>query len=263
VWLGSADRASFYQLKSMLQGVVARGTAAAMRDLAPYIAGKTGTSEDENDAWFAGFSNDVTVVVWVGYDNGNGRRTLGGGETGGHVAVPIFRRIIEASWADYAPRAPLAPPSAEARRNLVLMPVDLASGSRATQRGPGTIIEAFRREPDGQVDDTQYRIVSELDASTMYPRDDDQQQGYPYGQQGNGYYGNNNGQPYQVVPPNPYYNNGNRGLFGGLFNNNPPPPPQPRVPGQAVRPPSDRQYDNQGSTERRFDPDYFWNNRTN
>ncbi|HEY1542920.1 MAG TPA: transglycosylase domain-containing protein, partial [Xanthobacteraceae bacterium] len=112
-WLGSADRASFYQLKSMLQGVVARGTAASMRDLAPYVAGKTGTSEDENDAWFAGFSNDVTVVVWVGYDNGKGdRRTLGGGETGGHVAVPIFRKIIEASWADYAPRTPLAPPSA-------------------------------------------------------------------------------------------------------------------------------------------------------
>ncbi|HLH90007.1 MAG TPA: transglycosylase domain-containing protein [Xanthobacteraceae bacterium] len=272
VWLGSADRASFYQLKSMLQGVVARGTAASMRDLAPYIAGKTGTSEDENDAWFAGFSNDVTVVVWVGYDNGNGRRTLGGGETGGHVAVPIFRQIIEASWADYAPRTPLAPPSAEARRNLVLMPVDLASGSRVTQRGPGTIIEAFRRDPDGQVDDTQYRIVSELDASTTYPRDDDQQQGYPYGQQGNGYYGNNgqpyynNGQPYQ---PNPYYNNGNRGLFGGWFNNDPPPPPQqpPRVPGQAnrapVRPVPERPYDYQGSTERRYDPDYFWNNRTN
>jgi membrane peptidoglycan carboxypeptidase len=255
--------------------VVARGTAAAMRDLAPYIAGKTGTSEDENDAWFAGFSNDVTVVVWVGYDNGNGRRTLGGGETGGHVAVPIFRQIIEASWADYAPRTPLAPPSAEARRNLVLMPVDLASGSRVTQRGPGTITEAFRRDADGQVDDTQYRIVSELDASTTYPRDDDQQ-GYPYGQQGNnGYYGNNgqpyynnNGQPRQVVPQqNPYYSNGNRGLFGGWFNNNPPPPPQPRVPGQAdrapVRPPAARQYDYQGSTERRFDPDYFWNNRTN
>jgi membrane peptidoglycan carboxypeptidase len=249
-----------------------------MRDLAPYIAGKTGTSEDENDAWFAGFSNEVTVVVWVGYDNGSGdgRRTLGGGETGGHVAVPIFRQIIEASWADYAPRTPLAPPSAEARRNLVLMPVDLASGSRVTQRGPGTITEAFRRDADGQVDDTQYRIVSELDASTMNPGGDDQQ-GYPYGQQGNGYYGNNgqpyynnNGQPYQVVPQNPYYNNSNRGLFGGWFNNNnAPPPPQVRVPGQAapVRPaermPPARPYDNQGSTERRYDPDYFWNNRTN
>jgi len=279
VWLGSADRASFYQLKSMLQGVVARGTANAMRDLAPYIAGKTGTSEDENDAWFAGFSNDVTVVVWVGYDNGDGRRTLGGGETGGHVAVPIFRQIIEASWADYAPRTALAPPSAEARRNLVLLPVDLASGNRVTQRGPGTITEAFRRDADGQVDDTQYRIVSELDASTMYPRDDEpgdqpgyanRQPGYPYGQPGNSYYGNNG--PPQVVPQNPYYNN-NRGLFGNWFGNPPAPPPAPPPvrPGQSARVPArppdrplpDRQRDYQASPERRFDSDNLWNNRTN
>src|SRR6202034_2692412 len=63
-WLGSADRVAFYQLKTMLQGVVQRGTAASIRQLAPYVAGKTGTSEDENDAWFVGFTNDVTVVVW-------------------------------------------------------------------------------------------------------------------------------------------------------------------------------------------------------
>src|SRR5262249_60857706 len=48
VWLGSADRVAFYQLKSMLQGVVQRGTANSLRDLSPYLAGKTGTSEDEN-----------------------------------------------------------------------------------------------------------------------------------------------------------------------------------------------------------------------
>jgi penicillin-binding protein 1A len=274
VWLGSADRASFYQLKLILQGVVARGTAASMRDLAPYIAGKTGTSEDENDAWFAGFSNDVTVVVWVGYDNGNGRRTLGGGETGGHVAVPIFRKIMEASWADYAPRTPLAPPSPEARRNLVMAPIDLASGSRVDQRGPGTIIEAFRRSADGRFDDTQYRIVSELDASTMYPRSDEpsdqagypygQQQGYPYGQpQDNRQYYGNNGQP-----PNPYYNRG-RGLFSGWFDSSPQPAPVPAPGARVLPPPSarqappDRLRDYQSSPERRYDPDYFWNNRMN
>src|SRR5262249_28009838 len=139
VWLGSADRVAFYQLKSMLQGVVTRGTAASLRDLSPYLAGKTGTSEEENDAWFVGFTNDVTVAVWVGYDNAKGRRTLGGGATGGHVAVPIFRQIIEAAWADYAPKTALAPPSAEARRHLVFQGGELASGSRVPpRRGPGT-----------------------------------------------------------------------------------------------------------------------------
>ena len=55
-----------------------------MARLAPYVGGKTGTTDGENDVWFAGFTNDVTVAVWVGYDNADGkRRTLGGGQTGG------------------------------------------------------------------------------------------------------------------------------------------------------------------------------------
>ena len=58
--IGAADRASFYQLKTMLQGVVARGTARAIGGLSPYVAGKTGTTEDAVDGWFIGFTNDVT-----------------------------------------------------------------------------------------------------------------------------------------------------------------------------------------------------------
>jgi membrane carboxypeptidase/penicillin-binding protein len=52
----------------MMQGVLARGTAHSIADLAPYVAGKTGTSDDENDAWFVGFTNEVTVAVRIGYD---------------------------------------------------------------------------------------------------------------------------------------------------------------------------------------------------
>src|SRR5207344_1522039 len=54
--IGSVDRAAFYQLKSMMQGVLARGTARSIANLAPYVAGKTGTSDNENDAWFVGFN---------------------------------------------------------------------------------------------------------------------------------------------------------------------------------------------------------------
>src|SRR5215470_12752776 len=118
--VSSADRASFYQLKTMLQGVVQHGTAHRISSLAPYVAGKTGTTQDENDAWFVGFSNDVTVAVWVGYDNADGRRrTLGSGQTGASVALPIFEPIMQAVWSYYAPRALLDPPSPEARRLLV------------------------------------------------------------------------------------------------------------------------------------------------
>src|SRR6516225_1681628 len=76
----SVDQVAFYQLKTMMQGVLARGTARAIADFSPSVAGKTGTSDDENDAWFIGFSNEVTIAVWIGYDNaGSKRRTLGSG----------------------------------------------------------------------------------------------------------------------------------------------------------------------------------------
>jgi penicillin-binding protein 1A len=78
VTIRSVDRAAFYQLKTMLQGVLARGTARAIAGLSPYVAGKTGTSDEENDAWFVGFTNDVTVAVWIGYDNADGKRPHAG-----------------------------------------------------------------------------------------------------------------------------------------------------------------------------------------
>src|SRR5262249_32687208 len=95
--ISSVDHAAFYQLKTLMQGVLARGTARAIAGLALYVAGKTGTSDEENDAWFVGFTNDVTIAVWIGYDNADGkRRTLGGGSTGGGVAVPIFEPVMQA-----------------------------------------------------------------------------------------------------------------------------------------------------------------------
>ena len=156
------DRAAFYQLKTMMQGVLARGTARTIADLAPYVAGKTGTSDEENDAWFVGFTNDVTVAVWLGYDNADGkRRTLGGGATGGGVAVPIFEPIIQAVWAHVAPRTALAPPSAEAKQQLSCTPAG------------GGISECLRKDAKGRIADTQYRLISRAHASARRERDDE------------------------------------------------------------------------------------------
>ncbi len=158
VAIGSVDSAAFYQLKSMMQGVLARGTARSIAHLAPYVAGKTGTSDNENDAWFVGFTNEVTVAVWLGYDNSDGKRhTLGGGSTGGGVAVPIFEPVIAAVWAHVTPRTALAPPSPEARRHLSCKSVDLDSGE--VQRSGG-ITECLRTDDHGRVIDTQHRLVS-------------------------------------------------------------------------------------------------------
>jgi penicillin-binding protein 1A len=167
----SVDHAAFYQLKSMMQGVLARGTARSIANLSPYVAGKTGTSDSENDAWFVGFTNDVTVAVWLGYDNAVGkRRTLGGGSTGGGVAVPIFEPVMQAAWAHAAPKAALAPPSPDAKRHLSCQSVDAESGE-AQRRG--ALTECFRIDQRGRIIDTQYKLLSHESAYARHGRDDD------------------------------------------------------------------------------------------
>lgn len=163
--IGSADGAAFYQLKTMLQGVLERGTARSLRALAPYVAGKTGTSDNENDAWFIGFTNDVTVAVWVGYDNAGGkRRTLGRGQTGAKVAIPIFQAILEAAWTHHLPKAVLNPPSPQVARQLLALPIDVNTGNRVTDGRAGAFIEHFRLSRFGQLHETQFRLVRPAEA---------------------------------------------------------------------------------------------------
>src|SRR5207247_2092282 len=109
--LAGVDRPALFQLRTILQGVLARGTARSIAHHAAYVGGKTGTSDEENDAWFVGFSNEVTIAVWVGYDNAQGRRTLGPGQTGSRAALPIFEPIMQAVWAQYSPKTALRGPS--------------------------------------------------------------------------------------------------------------------------------------------------------
>lgn len=164
------DRAAAFQMRSLLQGVVARGTAARISSLSSSIAGKTGTTDEFNDTWFAGFSNEVTVAVWVGYDNAKGKRTLGQGQAGSKVALPIFERIIQAVWTNYSPRTPLVGPSREAARYLVALPIDASSGERIDRSGffnsastsarTGAFMEYFRLGADGRYTETVYRLVS-------------------------------------------------------------------------------------------------------
>ncbi|MBI3709153.1 MAG: penicillin-binding protein 1A [Proteobacteria bacterium] len=83
--------ATAYQMVSMLQGVVERGTGRRIKDLGRPLAGKTGTTNDSNDAWFLGFSPDLVVGIFVGFDS---PRTLGANEQGASVAVPIFKEFM-------------------------------------------------------------------------------------------------------------------------------------------------------------------------
>ncbi|MBN8897069.1 MAG: penicillin-binding protein, partial [Rhodospirillales bacterium] len=126
-----ADPASVFQLVTMMQGVTTRGTGVnAARGLNRPIAGKTGTSQDFTDAWFAGFTPDLVTVVWVGYDN---PASLGNGETGGSLAAPI--------WHDYM---------ADALKNRPVLTFPVPPGVTLAQwdSGSGMVTDAFK--PDQQ-----------------------------------------------------------------------------------------------------------------
>jgi len=266
--ISAADGVSFYQLKTMLQGVVARGTARAIAGLSPYVAGKTGTTEDAVDGWFVGFTNDVTVAVWVGYDNGDGkRRSLGSNETGARVALPIFKPIIEAIWAEHiAPKALLAGPSRETARQLIDVPIDYTSGTPAnaprnndagifnfggnTASGNGgNFVEHFRRGADGQPEDTQYQMVSREDAYSAQSNSD-----YYYG----GTYGGGGG-----------YDSDGRWVGGRSYYPNqgwspaPPGPPRPAPPQPLARGLFQPWPFPSGAQQPAPRQDYFWGGRYN
>ncbi len=86
------DPISAYQIVSLLEGVVQRGTGVRLRDLGVTVGGKTGTTNDYQDAWFVGFSPDLAIGVYVGFDN---PRTLGRGEAGSKAALPIWKTFAE------------------------------------------------------------------------------------------------------------------------------------------------------------------------
>jgi penicillin-binding protein 1A len=115
------------EIVAMMQGVVERGTGTAVKAVGKPLAGKTGTTSDWFDAWFVGFSPDLVAGVFVGFDD---PRTLGSGETGGHVAAPIFRDFMAAALKDAPAKPfPVAPGAA-------LMASARTSGAAAAREDP-------------------------------------------------------------------------------------------------------------------------------
>jgi len=129
------DPMTAYQITSMMEGVVQRGTATTVREVGKPVAGKTGTTNDEKDAWFVGFSPDIAVGVYLGYDK---PKPMGRGATGGHLAAPVVRDFLKVALAD-KPAVPFRVPA-----GIKLIRIDPKSGMRA---GPGServILEAFK-----------------------------------------------------------------------------------------------------------------------
>jgi penicillin-binding protein 1A len=146
------DPMTAYQITSMMEGVVQRGTATVVKDVGKPIAGKTGTTNDEKDAWFIGFSPDLVIGVYLGYDK---PRHLGKGATGGVLAAPVARDFLKVALAD-KPAVPFRVPA-----GIKLIRIDPKTGMRA---GPGdqrVILEAFK---PGTAPPDNYSIIGVTDA---------------------------------------------------------------------------------------------------
>ncbi|HWP15664.1 MAG TPA: penicillin-binding protein 1A [Xanthobacteraceae bacterium] len=132
------DPMTAYQITSMMEGVVQRGTAAGagfQREIGKPIAGKTGTTNDEKDVWFVGFSPDIAVGVYLGYDK---PRHIARGASGGHTAAPIVKDFLKLALAD-KPGVPFRVPP-----GLKLVRIDPKSGTRISAGSSGGILEAFK-----------------------------------------------------------------------------------------------------------------------
>jgi penicillin-binding protein 1A len=120
------DPMTAYQITSMMEGVVQRGTGTAARALNRPVAGKTGTTNDYKDAWFVGFTPELAVGIYIGYDR---PRSMGNASTGGGMAVPIFTNFMAKAMAGRSPT-----------------PFNVPSGMKTAWINPSTGVEAFEGE---------------------------------------------------------------------------------------------------------------------
>ena len=129
------DPYTAYQITSMMEGVVERGTGKKVQLVGKPVAGKTGTSNDEKDAWFIGFTPDLAVGVYIGFDTPT---PMGKKRTGGELAAPVVADFMRLALRDKA-AIPFRVP-----RGIELIPIDAKTGQRAVFGTDGVILEAFK-----------------------------------------------------------------------------------------------------------------------
>ncbi len=141
------DPASAYQVVSMLRGVVERGTGRRISEIDKPLAGKTGTTNEERDTWFIGFSPDLAVGVFVGYDD---PVPLGRHETGSSVSAPVFRDFM-ADALEGQPAIPFRTPP-----GIRLVRVNARTGLPIQPGETNVILEAFK---EGTVPDSSTNVI--------------------------------------------------------------------------------------------------------
>jgi penicillin-binding protein 1A len=127
------DPLTAYQITSIMEGVIERGTGVSIKELGKHLAGKTGTTNEAKDLWFIGYSPDLAVGVYLGYDK---PRSMGDSAQAATYAAPIFRDFMKMALLN-KPDTPFRVPP-----GIKLISVDVRSGLRAS--GQGSILEAFK-----------------------------------------------------------------------------------------------------------------------
>ncbi len=148
-----------YQMTSILSGAVERGTAKKLRSLNVPLAGKTGTTNDNFDAWFIGFSSNLIIGVYVGYDN---PKTLGKYETGSKAALPIFKNFVENTlfkndFKDF-----------KIPQNIYLTSLNYDTGLKSLLGDKNTIIEALKKKDINNIDNNNLISVNDRDTLVKF-----------------------------------------------------------------------------------------------
>ena len=131
-----------YQMTSMLNGVIERGTGKGLKDLKVELAGKTGTTNNNTDTWFIGFTSNLVIGVYIGYDN---PKSLGKFETGSKTAMPVFKEFIKKTANNNNARP------FKVADNIKMMVIDAKTGKKANPKTKQAIIESFKIIDDKSV----------------------------------------------------------------------------------------------------------------
>ncbi len=148
-----------YQMTSILQGAVKRGTAKKLRSLKVPLAGKTGTTNDNYDAWFIGFSSNLVIGVYIGFDN---PRTLGKFETGSKAALPVFKDFVENAlfkddFSDF-----------KIPENIFLTSINYDTGNKSAPGDKNSIIEALKQRDINNLNNNNLTSISGRDNIIMF-----------------------------------------------------------------------------------------------
>jgi penicillin-binding protein 1A len=147
-----------YLLTSMLEGVVQNGTGRTVKALNRPVAGKTGTTNDQHDAWFMGYTPDLLAGVWVGYDD---QRSLGASGTGGHVAAPVWLAFMKEATANTSVSDFTMP------NGIACVHVDPETGLRARADNVQAYLECFKRGTEPRTFTPIWKYDPELGTETL------------------------------------------------------------------------------------------------